>query len=230
MTHIADFIDAILDRDPDPDALDLARRHLLVCPACAAEWEPVLRIHQLLLADTRLARIAALAAGAAPTRLARPGLAIRALQAAVLLLALAGAFTVGRTSAPEPASPSQTTSAPAPLAGDRLFMLLLVGSDAAGMTATELQRLGVEFREWTRRNEDDGRIAGRGVLGGETSIVRGPVSRPLPEPDIPLALLHGYYVIRAADESEAIRLARTIPYLEYRGSVIVREVASAAAR
>lgn len=220
MKHIDSAIDSILSGDAEPDAAAQARAHLAGCERCRNEWSGVLDAHRLLLLNAATARHdGALRRPIARARRSASGRARSLAVAALCIIALAAAFFAGHESGRRSAV---TTDG-----GGSEFLLLLVGGDASSLPAERRANIGADFRRWTEQLRGSGGLLSQGQLMRTQSIVRGPLSRPLPEDRDALDAVNGYFIVRAPTEVDARRIAQTMPYLEMHGSVIVREIARA---
>jgi hypothetical protein len=108
------------------------------------------------------------------------------------------------------------------------FMLLIRGGDesAATLSPEQAQQRIQEYINWSRKLREEHRnlganeLAAGGVVlrarGGEV-MVDGPFSETK-------EAIGGYYHIAAADEEEAVEIARECPVLRYGGAVEVRAI------
>jgi hypothetical protein len=136
--------------------------------------------------------------------------------AAVLIAVAAGSagYLAGRR---DPVAAASTAAA-----GDSLASFLLLLEERRWPPPSPLTRAG--YGEWARALEADGRYQGAEKLTEEPGFrveSDGSVSRPEAGPRPPN--VSGWYLVRARDYDDALRLARTGPHLRY-GSVLVRQV------
>ena len=133
--------------------------------------------------------------------LRKPGLVVRPLQG---LLALCGAFLLGLVARPLLPAPHRGDSRPQ-------FLLLLYG---------EPQHRGEEHRDeyvaWARTLAARGQLTGDGELTGEADLLKRTV--PVEGAEQPL----GFFVLRASDRAEALKLAMGCPHLRYGPRVELR--------
>ena len=133
--------------------------------------------------------------------LRRPGLVVRPLPG---FLALCGSFLLGLVAWP---------LLPALHPGDSRpqFLLLLYGDP---------QHRGQEHRDeyvaWARTLAARGQLTGDGELTGEVDMLKGTV--PVEGAEEPL----GFFVLRASDRAEALKLAMGCPHLRYGPRVELR--------
>ena len=130
--------------------------------------------------------------------------------------ALALGVWIGRS------APIATPAAPAPE-----FMLLLY--EDAGFRAPRAggaPARAQEYAAWARSLGGDGRLVAGDELATAGEELHGEGG---PQPLNPGALEsapRGYFVIAAADQSEALRIARSCPHLKYGGRIVVRPIVS----
>jgi hypothetical protein len=133
--------------------------------------------------------------------LRKPGLVVRPLPG---FLALCGSFLLGLAVWP---------LLPTLRAGDSRpqFLLLLYGDP---------QHRGAEHRPeyvaWARSLAARGQLTGDGELTGEVEVLNRPV--PVEGAEEPL----GFFVLRASDRAEALKLSMGCPHLRYGGRVELR--------
>jgi hypothetical protein len=126
--------------------------------------------------------------------------------AAMLLLAVGG--LLGRWSAQPPRpQPDQP----------RFMLLLFEGPAYDSVSATHDARVA-EYREWA------GALASRGQLVDAAEL--GPAEQRLGNlPDLSASgghVIGGFFILRARDQAEALRIAATCPHLKHGGGVSVR--------
>lgn len=131
----------------------------------------------------------------------------------------------GSTSPAPTPSPSQ--GAPAP----ERFLLLLYEDDAyrAATTPAERQARVAEYSAWAGEVHAEGTVIDGEELAppGESQMLDGrsdPVVETGGAPVGPTGTLAGYFVLEAPDAAAAVATARTMPHLEYGGTVVVRRV------
>ena len=122
-------------------------------------------------------------------------------------------------------SPALRPEAPQEAHQERRFLLLLHESALSQARAPERQAALIEeYRAWAARGVKSGFLV-EGEKLKEARVV-------LADPDSPGeawaagggSTIGGYFVIRAADRQEALRLARTCPHLRHGGQIEVREI------
>jgi len=133
--------------------------------------------------------------------LRRPGFVVRPIPA---LLALCASFLLGL--AVRPLLPARHPGDSRPL-----FLLLLYGDP---------QHRGQEHRPeyvaWARGLAARGQLTGDGELTGEADILKE--TAPVAGSEQPL----GFFVLRASDRAEALKLSMGCPHLRYGGRVELR--------
>jgi hypothetical protein len=109
------------------------------------------------------------------------------------------------------------------------FMLILTGAPGALETVspTDIQKILEKYNAWTGKLVAEGRIVGSHKLkdeGGKLlakkadrlSVVDGPYSETK-------EVVGGYFVFRAANYDEAVKVASECPHLDF-GNVYIREI------
>jgi hypothetical protein len=133
--------------------------------------------------------------------LRRPGLVVRPIPA---LLALCACFLLGLAIRPLLPELQRGDSRP-------LYLLLLYGDP---------QHRGQEHRPeyvtWARGLAARGQLTGNGELTGEVDVLK--TAAPVEGPEEPL----GFFVLRASDRAEALKLSMGCPHLHYGGRVELR--------
>jgi hypothetical protein len=134
--------------------------------------------------------------------LRKPGLVVRPLPG---FLALCGSFLLGLAVWP-------LLTAPQPLDSRPQFLLLLYGEPR--------RRPGQGHRDeyvaWARELAARGQLTADGELTGDVDILKK--SEPADGAEEPL----GYFVLRASDRAEALKLSMGCPHLRYGGRVELR--------
>jgi hypothetical protein len=110
------------------------------------------------------------------------------------------------------------------------FMLLLHDNPAvfAKLSAEEIQRVIQEYGAWADAMRKENRLVGGNKLkdeggrhvtrrDGKLHVVDGPYVEAK-------EVLGGYFILKAADYAEAVRLSESCPHLKYNGRIEVREV------
>jgi hypothetical protein len=110
------------------------------------------------------------------------------------------------------------------------FLLLLHEDPAsfADVSPEEIQRVIDEYSAWRKDLEKRGRVAGANKLkdeggrslsvqDGEVRVVDGPYAEAK-------EVVGGYFLIEAADYTEAIRISTECPHLRYGGRIELREI------
>ena len=120
---------------------------------------------------------------------------------AVAAFLVTAAFAAGRLSAPRPASPA--------VVGQRFAFLLYGGAVGGG------DDRAAEYGAWAV----EARRGGRAVTGERLADAAWTAGLPLAGP----SPLRGFFIIRAADASEALELARSHPHTRD-GTVVVRPI------
>jgi hypothetical protein len=133
--------------------------------------------------------------------LRKPGLVVRPLPG---FLALCGSFLLGLVAWPLLPSLRAEDSRPQ-------YLLLLYGDP---------QHRGQEHRDeyvaWARKLAARGQLTGDGELTGEVDVLKRTV--PPEGAEVPL----GFFVLRASDRAEALKLAAGCPHLRYGPRVELR--------
>ena len=121
--------------------------------------------------------------------------------------------------------PIPRPEAPQEAGHERRFLLLLHESTLTEARAPERQAALIqEYKAWAAHGVKSGFLLEGEKLREERVV--------LAEPDSPgeawaaggESIIGGYFVIRAADPQEALRLARTCPHLRHGGQIEVREI------
>lgn len=138
------------------------------------------------------------------------GLSPLVMRIAASLLIFVGGAIAGRFAWPE-TSPQRPSDAPA------RYLLLLAGDVTP---AADGSTRAAEYGEWARS------VAARGIaVSGEELSTHAQVVSQKPSATFPdLSSAGGYFLISAADDAEAVSLARTCPHVKYGGSIVVRRV------
>jgi hypothetical protein len=108
------------------------------------------------------------------------------------------------------------------------FVLFVRGGDdhISELTPKEMQERLQRYIDWSAKLRAEGRNRGSNELAGAGVILRG--APPTTVVDGPYAEakegIGGYYIINAADEAEAIEIARECPALVHGGAVEVRAI------
>jgi hypothetical protein len=110
------------------------------------------------------------------------------------------------------------------------FILLLHENPAsfADVSPEEIQRVIGEYSAWRESLTKQGRILGANKLkdeggrsltasGGDVRVVDGPYAEAT-------EVVGGYFVIEAADYSEAVQISTDCPHLRYGGRIELREI------
>ena len=212
--------------------------HVAECPACRALLEDSVRIWRDLgriplpppgpvLRDRLYALLAEAAVARRPRRTSR-NLQVAALVAAVLIGGLGGyalaSGSSGRLASDERAS---GVAANAGLAGGPTFLLLLREGEAFPVTGADTESLVAEYADWARRLAADGRLAAAEKLAGGGRLL-APAGDSVAVSPLPVSAgeerIGGFFVIRASDLDDAIRIARRAPHLRHGGSIELRRV------
>jgi len=141
---------------------------------------------------------------------------LAAMAASLALIATgfaAGRWSVGASEASE---------------GGRLFMLLLYEDpETSPAPASELAHQQFEeYAAWAAALRSEGRFAGGHPLAYAGSLLRARGGELETAPGLAPAgqVLSGYFMVRAGDPEEAVRVARDCPHLRWHGTVAVRAV------
>jgi len=107
------------------------------------------------------------------------------------------------------------------------FMLLIRGDDEVQRSPAEIQSVIQEYIAWARRLREESRMLGGDELdskgkfvkmnGSGLQVVDGPYTETK-------EVIGGYFLIEAADESEAVEIAKACPGLTRGGVVEVRGI------
>lgn len=123
-----------------------------------------------------------------------------AWRVAVAASLLAGAFLLGRFSAP----------ARAPQAPAREFALLLYGGASDEVAGDRVS----EYGAWAARVRREGRAVSGERLDDESWTVGGGSNQ----------MLQGFFIVEARDAEDAQALARAHPHTKYGGTIVIRPV------
>lgn len=95
------------------------------------------------------------------------------------------------------------------------------GQERNGYAAKPEAELVAEYRTWANRLRESGALVDAAKLAHAGRLVSpaGSADGRAPAGD---AAVSGYFVIRAADEAEAVRVAATCPHVAYGGTLAVR--------
>ncbi len=139
-----------------------------------------------------------------------------AVAAVVALLCVSGGWFLGRRA-----------PAAAPALDARPLYLLLLYEDAGFETdaAREAQRVA-EYSRWAGRLAESGALVSAEKLKDEATTLRAsvPDRQDVVSSEMPGGRLAGFFLVRAASDGEARRIARECPHLGHGGRVVVRPV------
>lgn len=216
--------------------------HLAGCPTCRTLLEDFERLWRDLgripvpppgpgLPD-RLEGLFAEAAVATRANARRPQraagyLQIAALIAAALVGGLGGYALAGGSSERVAADGSPGTPADVASATGPSFLLLLREGDAFPVTGEDVQSLVAEYTDWARSLAAEGRLAGAEKLadGGRLLAPAGDTVAVTRLTDTAgEERIGGFFLIRAADLDDALRITRRSPHLRHGGSIELRRV------
>jgi len=143
------------------------------------------------------------------------------------LLAAAALYVLGMATGWRLAAPwSQAGSASS---GGSEFMLLLHDPEGESRSLSEAEhekRVG-EYVAWARRLAESGSLVDGNELAGDGRLLSGPRGAPGVSEVIHAGgptILGGYFLIRARDYADAVRIARDCPHLEYGGEIEIRRI------
>jgi hypothetical protein len=108
------------------------------------------------------------------------------------------------------------------------FMLLIRGGDEglADLSAEEAQQRLKTYIDWSQQLRERGQNLGANELASSGPVLRssgGEISVDGPFAETKEAI-GGYYHIQAADEREAVEIAKECPTLRYGGAVEIRQI------
>ncbi|HEX2095141.1 MAG TPA: YciI family protein [Longimicrobiaceae bacterium] len=224
-----DIQPALIDREVEgiPLPAEVAA-HVRMCPRCAGEAEAL----GALWIDLKAAVTTAPGEGAVDAmislartemnRLARRARARRRapLVAGIALAALTGGltgYTIGRGPADRAPTAATTPSAP----GRGQFLLLLHESPRSSPAPSEAAMATIveEYREWAERLETRGQLVAAEKLSDDGGRWLGTTPAPTGGD-----VVSGFFVVRAKDYEEALRIARESPHLKYGSRIEVRAI------
>jgi hypothetical protein len=82
-----------------------------------------------------------------------------------------------------------------------------------------------EYAEWAGARAEQGElVAGKKLREGPDVVIGANGSVETPAPSAGAARLGGFFVIRAADASRAVEIARSCPHVRYGGSIVIRAI------
>lgn len=137
---------------------------------------------------------------------------------ALATLAALGAVLAGALAPARAAEPPKTDARPAYIL---LVYPIAPGQERNGYAAKSEADLVTEYRAWANRLRESGALVDAAKLAHAGRLVSsaGSTDGRAPAGD---AAVSGYFVIRAADEAEAARVAATCPHVTYGGTLAVR--------
>jgi hypothetical protein len=150
--------------------------------------------------------------------------------AALALAACLAAFYAGLAVSKRGAGRTAETRTPAVTVAPNRYLLLLY--EDAGYRAPETPSEAVarvaEYSAWATGVHAQGfAIAGEELAVAESRTLDGSEGGIVETEGVPAAAagtIAGYFVVEAADADEAVAIARTMPHLEYGGTVVVRPI------
>jgi hypothetical protein len=125
--------------------------------------------------------------------------------AACLVVGFAGGFAVR-------GSPVSEGSAPR--------YLLLLYEDSTYQDAARPAERAAEYSAWARSLAAEGRA----ISGDELAVDSQVVASPPATSRIALGTLGGFFLIGAANEADAVAVARNSPHVKYGGTIVVRPI------
>jgi len=143
------------------------------------------------------------------------------------LLAAAALYVLGMATGWRLAAP-WSQPGPAPAAGSE-FMLLLHDPEGESRSLSESEhekRVG-EYVAWARHLAESGALVDGNELAGDGRLVTGPSGAPGVAEGVHsdgTSVLGGYFLIRARDYADAVRIAGDCPHLEYGGEIEIRRI------
>lgn len=123
----------------------------------------------------------------------------------------------------------RAVSQPVALNGDQSFLLLLHESPElrARFALLPMDSVVAEYRAWAGQLAADGRLSGAAKLEDQVRFVartEGGLVVERREPDELGDMVTGYFLIKAADYEEALKITAGAPHLSYGGTVEVRSI------
>jgi hypothetical protein len=216
-----DDVDRMLDGTLTNTEAAGLREHLTTCDACRERWGAMLGVHTWLTrAESAVPDgLAASAVAAALRPRQAPRFQHWFARAALLLMGVGVGLAAGAIMDRAPA-----TAPPQPR-----YLFVFSGSRSAGMTRDELASIGREFRAWMDSLDRQRVVAADGQLFRGTLAVIPAVNPSLDSTSLgALGAMEGMLLVHAADDSVAVALARTCPFLRYGGTIVVRRMMSPA--
>lgn len=105
------------------------------------------------------------------------------------------------------------------------FALLLYEDAGYRAAASDGQAARIaEYAGWAQKLAREGRLVDAGKLSDSGALLGGAADTASIVPRATEGVLAGYFVIRAADRTEAARIARECPHLKYRGTISIRDI------
>lgn len=110
------------------------------------------------------------------------------------------------------------------------YMLILHESTtgAMEMSAEEIEKIIFEYKSWSRRVAEAGKLVGGQKLRDEGGRMLTQANGDFRATDGPFAeakeVIGGFFMIKAADYDEAVEISRTCPHLTYGGRIELREI------
>lgn len=223
-SHRERIMDRVAGELPSAEATTLDA-HLATCADCRAferemqdAWDRLGTLSRAVPPadlpgrfEQTLAQAGARADSAVDGRRWRTGGLMAAALAGLLVGAGAGWF------ARSPGSPAEGTAEP------QYMLLLIEAADQPVASPAEMDAIVEEYRQWAISLADAGLLVSAEKLadaGGYRLVAgREPAARPATD-----EVLTGFFLIRARDYDEALRIARESPHLRYGGQIEVRAI------
>lgn len=186
---------------------------------------PPMALEDRVVAALRQRGALGVGAGGAPSRERVVGRLLAAAAVAAVCVALGALGALWMTS--DGRGPAAPAGAPAEPAGSTYALLLLSGPGEFEITAAEEAQRVQEYSGWAGELAQAGRLLAGEKLADEGRLL----SVADPETAVRLVpegrgdgVLAGFFLIRAADDEEAVRIAAGCPHLRYGGQVEVRRI------
>ena|SRR5688572_17928437 len=210
-------IDELIERRPlAPDV----RAHLLECADCRSQADQLRVLWQDLLPAVTTAaptqdveRFIVQAQAELGRHTRRATMKARAAIAAVIAFATLAGGAAGY----------MIRGTPAADAGGEQFLLLIRGEPTSAAAPSDMSQLVAEYGAWAQQLARDGRLVSAEKLADDNGRWLGAHGEVAPA-----TAIGGFFLIRAANYDEALRIAQESPHVRYGGTIEVRRIESTA--